>query len=370
MGKFKSVFGKVGDPRASNRQHELLEVLFIAFAAILCGAEGAADMARFGHAKEGLLRRFLPLEHGIPSHDTFSRVFRLLEPVAFERQFHKFVRAFARFNRIKLKANVIAIDGKSLRGAYERGKSATPLHLVNAFAAQARLALASRKAPGRNEVAGALEVLQMLQLKDSIVTGDALFCARPIATLILERGGHYVLALKGNQSKLFKAVERRFAQSGPRSSTELLEPSTHGRREWRRATVIRDRTIGIEHNFPGIAALGRVTSRRRPHGGKAQLVIRYYLLSLPLSASRLLRTVRSRWSVENQLHWLLDVVLHEDADRARKDHAPENLAILRKLALNVLRAHPEKISMRQKVKSAAWDDTFLISLIDQFAHMR
>jgi predicted transposase YbfD/YdcC len=369
MGKFKSVFRVLCDPRAANRQHELLEVLFIALLATLCGAEGAADMARFGRSKEGLLRRFLRLEHGLPSHDTFSRVFRLLDPVAFERAFLKFVRAFARFSKLDLKG-VIAIDGKSLRGAYDRGRSATPMHLVNVFAAEARLALASRKAPERNEIEGALDVLKMLRLKHCIVAGDALFCSRPVAKAILEREGDYVLALKGNQSKLLAAVKRLFDSRAARRSAEQLEPSTHDRREWRRATVICNRSIGIEQSFPGIAAVGRITARRRPHGGKTTLVVRYYLLSTALSARTLLRTVRSRWSIENQLHWLLDVVLREDANRARKDHAPENIAVVRKLALNLLRAHPDKISIRQKIKSAAWDETFLLSLISQFAHMR
>ena len=369
MVGFRKAFGVLEDPRAANCQHDLLDVLFIALAALLCGAEGAADMERFGHAKEGVLRSFLRLEHGVPSHDTFSRVFRILDPVAFEEAFHRFVRAFARSNKIKLDG-VIALDGKSLRGAYERGRSATPLHLVNAFAAEARLALASRKAPNRNEIDAALEVLQMLQLEGNIVTADALFCSRPVAKLILERRGQYVLALKGNQSRLFRAVHKRFAQRGARSSASLFEPRSHDRREHRTATVMADRTLALGENFPGIAAIGRITTRRQLRGGKSQLTVRYYLLSLRLSAKQLLRVVRSRWSVENQLHWMLDVVLREDASRARKDHAGENLAILRKLALNLLRLHPAKFSLRQKVKSAGWDDTFLISLIGQLAHMR
>lgn len=370
MGKFKQVFRRLRDPRAANASHDLLEVLFIALLALLCGAEGPSDMERFGEAKEELLRRFLPLEGGIPSHDTFGRIFQVLDPKGFEQAFGKFVRAFARHNRLDLKG-VIAIDGKALRGAYERGKSATPLHLVSAFAAEARLALASRKAPGRNEVEAALEVLRMLPLEDNIVTGDALFCSRPIATAVLERGGNYVLALKGNQSKLLRTVERQFARKEPRSSAKQLEPSTHDRREWRRATVIRDRSLGIAQNFPGIAALGRITSRRRLHGAKASRpVTRYYLLSAYVSATRLLRIVRSHWAIENQLHWLLDVVLREDASRSRKDNGPENLAILRKMAINTLRTHPAKISMRQKIKSAGWDDAFLLSLIGHISHMR
>lgn len=369
MGKFKRFFRKLPDPRAANALHDLLEILFIAFLAVLCGAESAAEMERFGYAKEEFLRGFLRLENGIPSHDTFSRVFRMLDPERFELAFLGFVRAFARFNKIDLKG-LLAIDGKSVRGAYDRGKRATPLHLVNVFAAEARLALVSHKAPGRNETLGALEALKMLPLKHNIVVGDALFCCRPVAKLILEREGGFVLALKANQSKLFAAAKRLFASKAPRVCAEELQPVTHDRREWRKATVIRNKSIGIEQNFPGVVALGRITSRRRVRGEKATLVVRYYLLSISISAKKLLFAARSRWSIENNLHWLLDVVLREDANRARKDNAPENLSILRKLALNVLRAHPAKFSIRQKIKSAAWDNAFLLSLINQFAHMR
>jgi predicted transposase YbfD/YdcC len=369
MGKFRKIFRplRAYDPRAANAQHDLLEILFIAVAAMLCGAEGPSDMARFGRAKELWLRQFLRLEHGIPSHDTFSRVFRLLDPKAFEKVFRHFMVAFARFHRLDL-GGVIAVDGKALRGAYERGRSATPLHMVNVFATQARMALSSRKAPGRNEAEAALEVLAMLCLKGSIVTADALHCHRKFAAMVLAQGAHYVLALKQNQSKMFAAVERRFARAGTRSVAERLEPSTHDRREWRRATVIRDATFAATHKFPGVVALARITSRRRPKGGRAaQPVVRYYLLSKWVPARTLLRVVRSHWAIENQLHWILDVVFAEDGARTRKDNGPENLAILRRLALNILRAHPAPFSMRQKIKSAAWDDSFLLSL---FIHMR
>jgi predicted transposase YbfD/YdcC len=368
MVGFRRAFGRLHDPRAANCQHDLLEVLFVALAALLCGAEGAADMERFGHAKEGVLRSFLRLEHGIPSHDTFSRIFRMLDPVSFEKAFYAFVRSFAQTSKIDLKG-IIAIDGKSLRGAYERGRRATPLHLVNVFAAEARLALASHKAPNRNEVDGALGALQLLRLEGNIVTADALFCIRPVAELILQRGGQYVLALKANQSRLLRAVQQRFARRGLRHSVSRSEPPGHDREERRVASVIVD-AMAEAANVPGIAAIGRIVSYRRTHRDKTQKTIRYYLLSVPLRADDFLHVVRSRWSVENQLHWLLDVVLREDANRARKDHAAENLAILRKLALNLLRTHPAKFSLRLKVKSAGWDDAFLISLIGQIGHMR
>jgi predicted transposase YbfD/YdcC len=365
MGKLKKFFKTLRDPRADNARHDLLEILFIALAATLCGAQGASDMARFGRMKEDLLRRFLRLEHGIPSHDTFSRVFRVLDPQAFERMFRQFMAAFGKFHGLGL-CGVIAIDGKSLRGAYERGHSATPLHLVNAFATKARMALASRKAPGRNEAEAALEVLNLLRLKRSTVTADALFCSRRFAAAVLERGGDYVLALKKNQSKLFAAVVSRFSRAGERDTARTREPAAHDRRESRTATVIRDAKLALACNFPGIAAIARVTSRRQRQGLPADKpAVRYFILSKYASAKRVLHIVRSHWSIENQLHWLLDVLFGEDADRSRKDSAPENFAILRKFTLNLLRAHPEKTSMRQKMMAAAWDDNYLLSLLSQ-----
>jgi predicted transposase YbfD/YdcC len=367
MGKFRRFFGKVPDPRAENCSHDLLEVLFIAFLALLCGAQDATEIALFAFRKKDLLAGFLRLEHGTPSHDTFSRVFRMLDPVPFEQAFRQFMVAFARHHRIQL-SGVIAIDGKSLRGAYERGRSAVPMHMVSAFATEARLVLASQRAPDRNEMDGALEMLQRLRLKGCIVTADALFCSRAFAALVLQRGGSYVLVLKKNQSKLFAAAERRFARAGIRSSAKKLEPSTHDRREWRRATVIGDKNLAAAYNFPGIVAIGRITFRRRKTGERAAAPFtRFYLLSKYLSARRLLRVTRSHWAIENQQHWILDVDFAEDANRARMENAPEILAILRKLALNLLQAHPAKMSIRQKIKAAGWDDSFLLSLV---SHMR
>ena len=365
MGKFKSYFSKVRDPRARNSSYPLLDVLFIALVATLCGAKGPTDMADFGRRRMELLRRFTPLAKGVPSHDVFSDVFRALDPQNFERVFRQFVAAFAKFHGLDL-SGVFAVDGKSLCGAYERGKSALPVHLVNVFAAKARLAIASRKAPGRNESEAALEVLQMLRLKHKTITADALFCSRPFASAVLERGGNYVLALKKNQSKLFKDVERCFANKGERDTAEQLQEATHDRREKRRAAVMRNTRLAPLHRFPGIQAIGRITSWRRIKGRPAdEPFVRYFLLSKYVSAKRLLQIVRSHWSVENQMHWILDVLFAEDANRTRKDASPENLAILRRLALNLLRAHPEPISMRRKMNAAAWDDTFLISLLGQ-----
>jgi predicted transposase YbfD/YdcC len=367
MHKIRKMFKALPDPRAPNALHDLLDVIIIALATVLCGGQGATDMETFASSKEKLLRQFLRLEHGIPSHDTFGRVLNALDPEAFERTFRSFMAAFAEANGIKL-TGVVAVDGKAVRGAYERGRSATPLHMVNVFATEARMALAARKAPGRNEVKGALEVLQMLSLEGCIVTADALHCNRPFAKKVLQRGAHYVLALKENQSKLFAEVERYFARSGTRSVAQQVEPRTHDRYEARRATVIRNTTLGPANRFPGVAALARITSRRKLHGkptGKP--AVRYYLLSKHFPAKRLLQIVRGHWSIENQLHWVLDVVFGEDACRTRKSNGPENFAILRRAAINLIRASPARISMRQKVKRAGWEDAFLLSLI---SHMR
>ena len=188
MGKFKKAFRRLSDPRAANARHDLLEVLVIALAAVLCGAEACSDMAEFGLAKEELLQLFLRLEQGIPSHDTFSRVFHLLEPKAFKAAFRRFMAAYAKANRLNL-TGVVAVDGKALRGSFARGSRYEPLHLVNVWAVEARMCLAQQKAPGRNETKGALEVLALLSLEGCIVTADALHCNRAMAKTVLDRGG-------------------------------------------------------------------------------------------------------------------------------------------------------------------------------------
>jgi predicted transposase YbfD/YdcC len=367
MRHFRKAFRRLPDPRAENARHDLLEILFIALAAVLCGATSCSEMEEFGHSKEGLLRLVLRLEHGIPSHDTFSRVLRLLNPRAFEAAFRRFMVAFAKANGLNL-TGVVAIDGKALCGAYERGGKATPLQLVNVFAVEARMALAQRKAPGRNEIAGALEVLDLLCLEGSVVTADALHCHRAFASAVLDRGGDYVLAIKANRGPLFKAVAQQFARSGKRRSAEQVELSSHDRREVRRATIMRNTSLVTVHEFPGVVAVGRITSRRRRRGHRADPpLVRHYLLSKHMSPKRFLQVTRSHWGIENNLHWALDVHFGEDGNRARKDNAPENLAILRKLALNIHRTHPYRASLRRKIKRAGWDDAYLMATL---GHMR
>jgi predicted transposase YbfD/YdcC len=360
MERFKKAFRGLADPRASNARHDLLEVLVIALAAVLCGAENCADMADFGRAKEALLRQFLRLEHGIPSHDTFSRVFRLLDPQAFEAAFRRFMAGFAKQLR-----GVVAIDGKALRGAFETGRRSTPLQLVNVWAAEARLAIAQRLAPNRNEVAAALEVLELLSLEGCIVTADALHCHAEMARGILGRGGAYVLALKENQSALFADAQALLEPIAKTPQAERVDIASHGRDERRQTVVVRAAALARKHDFPGIAAVARVELQRRVGGSDEDPIVRYFLLSKAWSPARVIAITRSHWGIENQLHWVLDVIFDEDGARNRKDNGPENLAILRKLALNMLRTHPDKTSIRRKIKRAGWDEAFLLSMLAQ-----
>ena len=247
MDEFSAYFGEVDDPRAGNARHNLLELIFVALAAVLCGAEDCTDMAEFARAKLSLLRQVVDLEHGPPSHDTFSRVFRLLDPEPFEAAFARFTAAFA-----GALEGVVAIDGKALRGAYDRGRKATPLHLVNVWAAEKRLVIGQRLAPGRNEVAGVLEVLTLLRLDGCIVTADALHCRPDTAQAILATGADYALAIKENRPKLLASAKALIAMGEQADIATIRSGPAHDRTEIRHAIVVPAETL----DFPGIAAVG------------------------------------------------------------------------------------------------------------------
>jgi predicted transposase YbfD/YdcC len=356
MERFARCFSGLPDPRAANSQHDLTELLFIALLATLSGAENCSDMAQFARSRKALLSNILTLEHGIPSHDTFSRVFRLLDPEAFEKSFRRFVKAFGKASKLK---GVVALDGKALRRAYERGKSHMPPIMVTAWGAQTRMALANMLAPGNNEAAAGLQLVKLLKLEGCVVTADALHCHRDMAKAIVKRGGDYALAVKGNQSGLM--ADAKAAIAAVRASVAATtKDARHGRNETRTAVVAATKHLAKKHDFPGLKAVAWIRSRR----GREQTVERYFLLTRCFKPDKLLSIVREHWSIENRLHWALDVVLNEDQARSRKDNAPANLAVLRRLALNVARAHPDaKISMRQKLKRAGWDETFLVELL-------
>ena len=362
MDRFVALFGELPDPRAENARHELCELLFIALAATLCGAESCADMAEFGRAKQAALRRVLRLEHGIPSHDTFSRVFRLLDPERFEAAFRGFMAGFAA--AAPRTDGVVALDGKSLCGAFESGARSTPLHLVSAWAADGRLVLGQRLAQGRAEVEAALELVGLLRLEGTIVTADALHCHRKMAQAIRERGGDYALAVKGNRGPIYEAAKALVDGAEPQAETRRAEQA-HGRFEERRCVVAAvPPELAKRLKFPGLAAVARLDGLRRLDT-REERVTRYFLLSRQLAPDAALNVVRSHWGIENRLHWVLDVVFDEDRARARKDHAAVNLALLRRLALNLLQSDPYKASIRRKIKRAGWQDEYLFTLLAQ-----
>lgn len=361
METIQAVFGHL-DPRDQNARHDFCEMLFIAFAAMLCGAKNCTDIWRFAQEKEEMLRQVLPLAHGIPSHDTFSMLFRKLVPAAFAEAFARFmhhVATAAGSNR------QIALDGKSMRGAFERGRQFAPRMMVSAWGTELRMTLAAVPATGGNEAKAAIELLRLIDLRGATVTADALHCSARMAEEITRRGGNYVLALKGNQGLLLADAEQLIARHPThKAAIAVTEEAAHGRLERRAARVVRAPGLGRKHGFPGLAAIGEV-KRTRVINGKRQEECRLFVLSRPMPAQDLLAIARHHWDVENGLHWQLDVVFREDDCRTRKDHGPENLALLRRFCINTFRADSKKDTMRGKMMRAGWNDAYLFQLMTQ-----
>lgn len=365
MAKLKHlrrVFSTLKDPRAANTRHQLFDVIFIALCATLAGCKTCFQFAEFAKSKEEFLRQLLALEHGVPSHDTFSRVFRILDPRAFEAAFRDFISLFC---QTLGKDTVVALDGKAIRNAITEGGRSSPLHTVNVWACDAKIALAQVKAPNRNEVAGALEVLEMLSIAGTFVTADALHCRPDIAQAILDKDADYALAIKANRPKLLNAVKRHIELATAPSRHEQPTVRSHGRFERRHITVVRASSLAEEFAFPGLLAVACIATWR----GKKRLpknpTLRFFLLSRFVSAKRFAHIARAHWGIENNLHWCLDVTFGEDKARAYLGNGPENLALLRKTALNMLQAHPAKMPLNHKIMRAGWRDDFLLEI---FAH--
>lgn len=359
MSCLSPCFGSLEDPRAGNACHRLGDLLVMMIAASLCGAATATEFALFAQERKGVLSRLIDYDRA-PSHDTFSRLLRLLDPEAFAAAFARFAEGFAwalAAHGGGADAGVVALDGKALRRAYETGSMASPPLTVSAFAAQARLCLGAA-APGArgNEIETALHVAQLIDLTDKIVTADALHCHHRMAAAITAKGGDYVLALKGNRHGWLAAAQA--ALPGDCASAETRERS-HGRDEWRRAEV-----VAADPLMQGHKAFIRVTARR----DQAKPVTRFYMASALLPPKTALAVTRSHWMVENGLHWILDVHFGEDMSRARKDNAPANLAILTRLARNILQlADRPSVPISHRIRKCNWNDDYLLTAL---AHMR
>lgn len=382
-------FADLPDPRREHRRlHSLTDVLVVALCAVLCGAEGWDDIAEFSRAKRGWLQERLPLRNGLPCADTYRRVFARLDPDAFGERFLRWVQSVRESaaaqkgqvkGQVKGQAQVVAVDGKTLRHSFDTASGRSAIHMVSAFASATGLVLAQVKADGKsNEITAVPALLDLLDLSGCIVTADAMSCQRAIASQIIGQGGQYVLALKGNQGALHGDVRRFFEyavshrfEGVPHQARSCAEKG-HGRIETRRVTQVdlgglEGRWADAQRDWPGLASLVMVQSERRLLGkgaGRVTQETRYYLSSLAGDAGRVARAVRRHWGIENRVHWVLDVVFDEDASRIRKDNAPQNFAVVRHLALNLLRGETtHKRGIKAKQKRAGWDNDYLTLLL-------
>lgn len=360
MQIFLSAFDAVPDPRASNARHDLGELLVIAFVSVLCGSTSCAEMAAFGRAKQAFFKDFLNLKHAIPSHDTFSEVFRMVDPKALDAAFGKVLADVA---ALLQDGDVIAIDGKALRGARDRSESARTRMMVSAYAARLRLTLATVPADRGSELDAAIEALGLISLRGKVVTGDALHCNRRTVAAINAGGGDWCLALKGNQESLLSDARGCFGKVEKGDPVAGSEATGHGRKETRTAVVVSAKALAEYHEFPGLKGFGRIEATREADG-KVTSETRYFALSWMPTPEVLLTTVRDHWAIENALHWQLDVSFREDAARNRKDNGPGNIAVLRRRALDLVRRDQSKGSLSIKLKRAGWDDAFLRSILN------
>jgi predicted transposase YbfD/YdcC len=366
-----TAFAQIEDPRCDWKvEHKLIDILVIAVCAVIAQAESFEDIALYGRCKRDWLQRFLALPGGIPSHDTFRRVLMLVDPARFERCFRDWVQAV--FRPEAQGPRQIAIDGKTVRRSFDRQNGRSPLHLVSAFAVEHGLVLAQRAVgTKRGELTALPELLDSLDLRGCLVSLDALACRPEVAGQITARGGDYLLALKGNQKKAHAAVKEWFAANAFARGAPLRPcfdafDESHGRLVRRRVFAC----TGLEPfaglpPWPGLATVLAVETIRSLNGsGKVTAEIRYYLSSSKLPPERLALASRDHWSIENGLHWVLDVGFNEDMSRVRERTAARNLALLRKIALNLARADTTlQASLKGKRKSAAWDDSFMATLI-------
>jgi predicted transposase YbfD/YdcC len=361
-------FRQLPDPRVRRtRRHALEDILVITLCAVICGADDWVSIAHFGHAKRKWFRGFLALEHGIPSHDTFGRVFAALDPAAFKAAFLAWVQTVAEH----LPGEVIAVDGKTLRRTFDTAADKAAIHMVSAWATAQGLCLGQVKTDTKsNEITAIPKLLEMLALAGRVVTIDAMGCQRDIARIIQAKGGDYVLSLKGNQTRLHDDIRTFFADAETRAFRDLPHTTAetvdgdHGRIEVRRAWATDDLAwLADRPRWPGLRSVLRVDSERTV-GDRTTHETRFFISSLPPDAAHLARVVRSHWAIENSLHWVLDVAMRQDHTRIRTGHAPENLAILHHIALNLLKQdRTEKLGIKNKRLAAGWDHDYLLRVI-------
>jgi predicted transposase YbfD/YdcC len=367
---FLEHFDDLEDPRQQAKVlYPLDEVLLLSLLGVLAGCESWVEIAKFGEKKLQLLRRFRPFGVGTPSHDQLGDIFAALDAEQFQHCFIAWVASLT-----GLDADVIAVDGKTLRRSYQKADAKAPIHMISAWSARQNLVLGQAKVADKsNEIVAIPRLLDLLVIQGATVTIDAMGCQRAIAKKITDKGADYVLALKGNQGSLRDDTELFFTEQATRefadavvSRYETLEKS-HGRIETRTTWATDDIAwLKQRHNWPGLASIVMVETVReigRHPGAKIERQTRFYITSAAADAEALGQAIRSHWSIENGLHWVMDMVFRDDECRIRKNHAPANFTTVKHMASNLLRRAPGKDSLRVKRRVAAWDDDFLASLI-------
>jgi len=362
----RDFFSDLTEPRESNKRHQLLDIVTIALCAVICGADTWEEIEEFGRAKYEWFNTFLELPHGIPSPDTFARVFANIDPHEFQKAFVGWVKTI----QTVTKGQVVAIDGKTVRRSHDKDKS--PIHVVSAWAQENRMVLGQVKTDEKsNEITAIPELLKVLDLEGCIVTIDAMGCQKAIAEKIVDKGADYVLGLKGNQGNLHDDVALFFQDclaSGfrdvPYDYCETVD-GDHGRIETRRYwTTSAIEWVPDKHLWKHLNTVVMV-QRERIVSEKVGMETSYYISSLESKAAELAKAVRGHWSIENSLHWVLDIAFREDESRVRKDHAPENLAVLRHMALNLLKKEgSSKRGIKTKRLRAGWDNDYLCKIIN------
>lgn len=364
-------FIKVSDPRKDRtKDHKLIDMITIAICAIICGAEGWTDMEIFGNSKVVWLKTFLELPNGIPSHDTFGRVFGMIDAQQFQLAFWEWVWAV---NDI-VQNQIVNIDGKCLRGSDDRKLGKRAIYMVSAWAAENEIVLGQRKVDEKsNEITAIPELLKLLNLSGCIVTIDAMGTQTAIAKAIREADADYVLSVKENQGHLFEDISVLFGVDREQNfkyaalDYKKIVNKGHGRIEvrecWSTSNPEYLNLIRGVQNWAGIRSIVMIVCTRMIDGKQTQY-LRYYISSLVSDAERILQIVRKHWAIENELHWVLDVALNEDSSRVRKDHAPANLAVLRHTALNLLKQEKTaKGGIHAKQLQAAWDEDYLLKVL-------
>jgi predicted transposase YbfD/YdcC len=363
---FLSYFKEMPDHRQAGKiTYPLDEILLLCLLAVLAGAEAFTDIARFGEKKLDLLRRFRPYRGGTPAHDHLGDIFATLDAQAFQRCFVAWVAALT-----ETPAEVIAIDGKTLRRSYQKKGSKEPIHMVSAFAARQRLVMGQvAVAEKSNEIVAIPALLDMMAIEGAVVTIDAMGCQRNIARKIIAKKADYIIALKGNQGtlhedvKVFVAEQKTNGFKDATISQHETVDGDHGRIETRTCTAIHDvEWLRERHDWPGLQGVAMVESRREIEG-KVTQETRFYITSLALLANVIGPIIRDHWAIENGLHWIMDMVFRDDECRVRTENAPANFTTLKHMANNLIRKAPGKDSQRLKRKTAGWDDDFLASLI-------